>query len=522
MPRPAGLCALSLLLVACLDVPPPVPDAAPPGPDAGPPAAAVVDVRAFDARGEAWPLSGVPRTVTLIARTTVGVEDLEDWVVLRGPPDDELRDDLDEVPLRQANQALALPVQRQRVEDGVSLALARLTAGDVLTVALLGRARTEDGRRFPESWVEMLVVSDAPRAGADVLASWPPDGAASVPASMDALLIRFDAPVGGELLVFGSAGEVATTTAPTDCRAFGWPDGFCLAARPMAAMPLGPVTLTLGPELVDGTGAAPAPFRAVFEVSALPSFEAPPLLQTPCALDEIAIEGVCVLRGEDRISLRLRAAEPVRAFLEAGGQHDRTVAPRGEVSLRIEGLAPDEALEATLRWVGLGGHSQARVLPLSTTPPLMALTLTEVRADPHGREPAQELIEVLNFGDVPLDLNGISISDRPDALGDVVMGAAPLAPGARALLVGDDFDPEDAEDTPVPPGVALVRVGRSLASGGLSNAGEAVYLRDPLMRRLAYAPAVATGEGRCLQRADEGAPRSDAFVVSDCTPGRAP
>ncbi|MBW2464185.1 MAG: hypothetical protein JRH11_21230, partial [Deltaproteobacteria bacterium] len=82
-------------------------------------------------------------------------------------------------------------------------------------------------------------------------------------------------------------------------------------------------------------------------------------------------------------------------------------------------------------------------------------------------------------------------------------------------------------DTPVPAGVPLARLGTSLASGGLSNAGEPLFLRDAEGHRVSAAPKTTTGAGQCLVRRS-GASRDgrrgdvDAFVVGPCTPGREP
>ena len=118
---------------------------------------------------------------------------------------------------------------------------------------------------------------------------------------------------------------------------------------------------------------------------------------------------------------------------------------------------------------------------------------------------------------------GLALSDRPDRLGDVITTAQMVPPGARALLVADAFDPEDDADVPVPPGVLLVRVGTSLASGGLSNAGEALYLRDAASRRLSASPASSTDGGECLQRLEGERLGGEAqFTVGPCSPGVAP
>ena len=71
-----------------------------------------------------------------------------------------------------------------------------------------------------------------------------------------------------------------------------------------------------------------------------------------------------------------------------------------------------------------------------------------------------------------------------------------------------------------------MRVGTSLASGGLRNSGEALYLRDAAGHRLSAAPAKpAPQPGVCVLRRDDADPRSgepSAFErdpAGSCTPG---
>ena len=126
---------------------------------------------------------------------------------------------------------------------------------------------------------------------------------------------------------------------------------------------------------------------------------------------------------------------------------------------------------------------------------------------------------------VAIDLDGFALADQSTRVGDVVMGHVMLPARGHALFVSDSFDAAKSaggRDAAIPAGVPLVRLGTSLGSGGLSNAGEELFLRDALGRRLSAAPAIATGAGRCLLRVSEN-PREgsvDAFAVGACTPGR--
>src|SRR4029079_1554723 len=143
--------------------------------------------------------------------------------------------------------------------------------------------------------------------------------------------------------------------------------------------------------------------------------------------------------------LRLRAAD----------YDERVVATGGAASFSILNLAPDTALDGTLWATDTAELTSSWPVGLSTCPSLAALAITEVRSDPRGIEPRQEYVEIVNWGATAVDLMGISLADAPSEDGTTIAQAWSLAPGQRALLVPDDFDPADGADDVVPPGVPL-------------------------------------------------------------------
>jgi hypothetical protein len=341
--------------------------------------------------------------------------------------------------------------------------------------------------------------------------------------------IRFDGEAlgitSGFSLVDQRGIQTPTGTSALPCPDVGWPSGTCVALTPTAPLVPGHAySLRVSETVLDRTGAPIGPFGAHFVVAAAGSFVAPALAPSVCGMDELTVGPVCALADDGAITVRARATGPVRAFLDSPFGTRSTVAPRGDVSLRLHALAPSTAFTARLYLVDLAGGLVTAELELETSPPLARLAIAEVRSDPLGPEPRQEYVEVLNSGPVTLDLEGFGLSDRADREGDRIEGSHPLPPGARALLVADGFDPTHADDDPDPPGVPLVRLGSSLASGGLSNAGEPLFLRDPEGRRVSAAPALTTGPGVCLLRltADPRAASAEAFAVAPCTPGAAP
>lgn len=518
--------ALALcLLASCLD---PVafdgPDGeAPPdlSPDAPRILPRVVAVTAVDHDGRAWPLDALPRQPLIDVQTSAPVEAEEPWLLLfEGAIDLEvILDDLRRAPLLVRHRDRLLPVE----VAGSRVVTPRLEPGQSYTLGVGGWARDADDRPLEGPYAVHLQVA-AVAAGASVTHSWPADGTAGAPTDMPLVAIRFDDLVRGEdIALVGAEGPVPGQLQPIACETVGWAGGDCRAIIP--AEPLRPgatYRIEVGEELVDRSGAPVGPWEAIVHTS--DQAQQPiTFLETTCELDEVPAGPTCVLADDRSVTLRAQLAAPVRAFLSGASVRDRSVANRGEVRLRLEPLVAGARFEAELNLIGLGGQTHVERIELSVPEALLPVTIAEVRANPLGAEPRQEYVEVLNFGAAPVPVAGLALADRPDRIGDVIETAQTIPPGARALLVADAFDPTDEADSPVPPGVPLIRVGTSLASAGLSNAGEALYLRDAEGRRLSGTPALETEGGQCLVRT--GSVRqsdADAFRLGPCTPGTAP
>jgi hypothetical protein len=513
----------TFFLFGCLSIPPapPLPDR-PDDPDAGMPGPPqILALSAHDSRGDEWPLDAIARTSRIRVAISERAEEPPIWI-FRGPADAELIDDLSSSPLRAAHADRAIPTRIEETPLGWTLFPERLAPGEVITVgvgAWLRGATTDLAMGIP--FAQELVVSGAPDAGAQATASWPADGSASVPASIPELAVRFDGSIEG----VGRGVAITLDGAPIDaiarledCTTLGWDDGACAAIVPNEPLEIGRTyELRVGDELIDETGAPVGPWSARFATGEDDGV-APALLSLECALDEVELGGACALIDDAGIDLRIVAAEPVRTSLAIDGTVVRAIAPRGTAMLRARPLVPSRTYSALLHLTDLAGRSHDVPLELTTSEPLATISIVEVCADPSGPEPRQEYVEVLNYGDTPVDLAGFSITDDATVAGDVLPSPSlRLAPGQRALIVSDDFDPIG-----VPPGVPLARVSGSLGSGGLANSGEPLFLRDPMTRRISAVPAMAA-VGACVVRTGDD-PRSagSRFEIGPCTPGIEP
>ncbi|MBX3272619.1 MAG: lamin tail domain-containing protein [Sandaracinaceae bacterium] len=521
--------AILILATACLRAPPePAPrDAGSPADAAVEPPLALSSVTVADATGAPWPLEATPRrpVVRLSWTSAPRLDDEPPVWLLHGSPDDDLREDLGRAPLRVATRARI--VRARLVAGARSWELRpeeRLAPGTELTLAVASWLRAaHDGVAIGEPALLALRVSDAPEAGAEATASWPPDGAMTVSPSLGELAVRFDGPLGGLVegaiaLHEGGRPEEASVAEVT-CAEVGWPDGWCVRIAPARLLRRGAAhRVVVGAEQLDATGAPVGPFAATFTTALDEPAGAPaPRPPAACALDEEVSELGCLLSDDDRVVLRLETGEPMRWRMTLDGRLALGIAPRGATVIAFRGLGPGRALEAELALEGTGGAVARLTLPVETSPPLAAVSIVEVRPDPHGPEPTQEYVELLNYGAVPLSLDGFHLADRDDRVGDTLSGV--VAPGERVLVVPERFDPDHPADPPVPPGVRLVRVDASLGSGGISNAGEPLYLRDAAGRRVSAAPPLAARPGVCLVRVGEDMRGAEGFVLAPCTPG---
>ncbi|MEQ8459761.1 MAG: lamin tail domain-containing protein [Sandaracinaceae bacterium] len=520
-------------LLGCLRVPPAPPDAAPPVADEGVeplPPFTLAELSVEDARGEAWDPDDACSWPTIRLRFGQPLFEADAVWLLEGEPDPDTADDLSARPLRVATERRV--VESEITLEGDALTLRptrRLEAGATYTVAVAAWARSAaSGETLEAPQLAPLTVSRSPEAGGAVRGAWPPDGADAVDAEMSALFVAFDGAIedpSRAVRLRREGGEVVATDAHAlPCAdAETWPDGLCAVLRPRAPLAPGSAhVIEVETDLLDATGAPVGPWAARF-TTRLDAGEPPAPLALTCHPDEHDLEVGCALVDDRSVTFRLAATEAVRVRVEAAGRRLLAVAPRGDATLRLDGLSPEATVRPRFVLTDYAGATWETQSVLSTTPPLATISIEEVRADPLGPEPRQEYVEVLNWGDETVDLLGFSITDRASSEGDFIPRTARLAPGQRALIVGAAFDPEEGSDPEVPPGTPLIRLEGALGTGGLANRGEPVFLRDPEMRRISAAPGLEPpAPGVCVVRRSED-PRvgaEDAFGSAPCTPGR--
>ncbi len=159
------------------------------------------------------------------------------------------------------------------------------------------------------------------------------------------------------------------------------------------------------------------------------------------------------------------------------------------------------------------------------TEPLPKLAVNEVMADPDVTENTAEFIELVNFGDVELDVSGWNVNVTGNSLCTATLGAGViLPPGGFILVVGNSFLPEAYS---LGADVVLARSSSAnICGSGLLNAGVQVVVVEPAGRPITgMGKHITPKEGRSTERIAPEAPDvASSFCLSRSdagpTPGR--
>jgi hypothetical protein len=465
-----------------------------------------------------WDPENTPRVPVFFFRTSEGVTlDLERHLyLLRGAPSTEVLADLGSATLRASTEMERVALKTEACGGGECAAVQRpLEPGARYTLVW---ASVAGSTQFP------IVVSASPAAGAAWIESLPGELAARVPTNLARVIVRFDGYLAADSPSLGLKDETGQSVPAQSrflpCAQLGLAAGDCVELTPSVALARATRhTLGFAGVLVDITGAT-LPVREIsFATAAESDLHAPALRPLDCAKDERQVGALCVLTGERSVTVRARSDESGYLSLAAGPV---TAAAIGATADFVLTLPLERESAVTLRLGDLAGNMSEAQTMLAPTPDLARIAIDEVRVDPLGPEPAQEYVELLNFGASNVSMQGFSLTHDPFAQGQAITGDVALAAGERILVVAPDFDVRDASDGLLPAGVRLARLARPMA---LRNEGSALYLRDAQGRRLSAAPALAPSKpGECIHRVVED-PRgagSFSFAVDShggCTPG---
>jgi hypothetical protein len=269
------------------------------------------------------------------------------------------------------------------------------------------------------------------------------------------------------------------------------------------------------------TGALPTPDPA--------DSSAPIVMAAGCGPDEHLVGSFCIAEGPISVSFRFETDEPAVAEITGEGEMVSAVFSEDWATshhLGVFGLSEGEVL-LSLAVKDINDNVFSTDLPI-TVKGGIAVSVTEILADPDGPEPAQEFVEIVNYGDAPVDLSGWMIDDGGDLNGDLITEGTMLSAGKAAVIVGADYNPEEPGEPTLSADSLLIRLDSSIASNGLKNSdAETVELYDELGVLVSRynGTAGAPREGVSTVRLAPGLPDGDAEAFAPepgggATPGR--
>ena len=318
---------------------------------------------------------------------------------------------------------------------------------------------------------------------------------------------------------------------------------YCSESVVSAALPSGE-SLTLGPralsvQLIPGVDAAGTfadrclHFACDAQLEADETLLAPPVVgawalrpalfseSTPqatdildCLPDEIAFGAGCATAADDRVEVR--APESSLLWVVHTDHGSLLQVTQASRPLVVKGLSPGTSEHVWGSARDASGAERDFDLSVRMAPARARPILNEALADALGPEPQSEWVELFNDGTLAVDLAQYSLQDGG---GRTALPHVSLPAKAFALLVRDDYAPNDS-DAPPAPGALLVRV-PMLGKSGLSNSGERLSLVDSDGQELSVLPALSGKPGLSLARRTPASPDTDpsSFSFGAPTPG---
>ncbi len=482
----------------------------------------VLDVAVTDAADAPWPISDAPRSPRFVLRLEQALPERRSknppLHLVRGLVSDDVLDDLENPPLRAATLALLEPLTIAAHGHSVTATpqAPALPVGQVFTLVWA----TSPAKTFS------IRISQHPAAGAQWVESFPAAGTRSVPTNTRHALLRFD----GYLADLPEASLQASPSAPQQvevasmpCPELGFGEGDCLwLSWQEDLVPRAEYTLHFTSAFRDLAGNAVDVPPLHFEAAEAPDLTPPRRMALPCARDELTLQGLCALASDSSLSVRAMFDEPAMVELIAPPQRSSSVSFTDAVTATLFGLTSHHC--SLLRATDLAGNQLDTPICLALPEGLARVTIDEVLVNPLGPDPAQEFVELLNFGDTPVPLDGFTLTQDAFSEGQRLDLSGALMPGERVLVVAPTFDRRSSADAQVPDAVRLVRLAKALS---LPNGGASLFLRDAQGRRLSASPRVKPArEGQSLARYPGSALRSGLasdFLLDPnggSTPGR--
>ena len=153
-------------------------------------------------------------------------------------------------------------------------------------------------------------------------------------------------------------------------------------------------------------------------------------------------------------------------------------------------------------------------------PASLTLVINEVMANPVD-EDTGEFIELYNFGDAPVNADGLLLDDGDavDVLRPWMDGNATIPPGALAVVL----DPEYADEYAIPAGTVRLRPADTTVGSGLAtNDALTLLAADGRTVISTYGFPFNPGNGISVERIDDRGDVADNWIASPCPAGASP
>jgi hypothetical protein len=209
--------------------------------------------------------------------------------------------------------------------------------------------------------------------------------------------------------------------------------------------------------------------------------EPPVILPAACVDGQILKGGVCLLQRamtslvffntSESASVEINWPEGTKGII-------LSKSPATAHEVLVTGLKEGEKYQLQVALTD-GANNKTETLIFVEGSSGYTVSITEIMADPNGAEPAQEFVEIANYGTADIDISGWMIDDNGDANGDLIPQGSILKAHEVALLVSESYNPLDTLDPSPVDGTHIIRLTSAIGTSGLKNSeAESVELYD--------------------------------------------
>ena len=214
--------------------------------------------------------------------------------------------------------------------------------------------------------------------------------------------------------------------------------------------------------------------------------KAPNFLPIECEEYETKCNKICISYSSIAVIFRVELDQRANIFIREEEEGIiRTIDWDEDAIIGIIDLSPNKYYNFSI-WAENRYTQNSEIIycNIKTEKEKPTVVINEVLYNPKGKEPDQEFVELYNFGEEAIELDGWKIKDEngEDILKDVI-----ILPYDYIIIVGENYSIENRMD-PLPPLEKIVYVEGSIGGNGLKNRGEVVSLYDDKGELISWFP----------------------------------